>query len=251
MSATAARSLSGGCHCGRNSYIIDIPAEPDHTAQVLFNSDSLHVSPLAMPLAASIRIPLSWYRSSTHPFFADETHAMIRRVYESSSPAQQPAKRHFCGFCGTPLAFWTERPLSEADFIQLTLATLCDNDLGDLEELGLLPKSDDTSREADTAVSATDDPSTKTRIVRGVPWFDGLVEGSRLAKLQKTQGAHWSSDGSTRVEWEIVEWTEEDEDDEHDKTEGSGGVEAASSLGKRKLADRPASDSNLEGIGKA
>lgn len=186
-------------------------------------------------------MPLSWYRSSTHAFFADETHASIRRVYESSGPAQQPTKRHFCGFCGTPLAFWTERPRSEADFIQLTLATLSDNDLGDLEEMGLLPEPGEASPEAE--VDATGDgPSTETRIVRGVPWLDGLVKGSRLATLRQTQGTGRSADGSTRVEWEFVEWTEKDEDDSHDKAEGQGGVEVASSLGKRKLADRPASD---------
>ncbi|KAH7349490.1 hypothetical protein B0T11DRAFT_131576 [Plectosphaerella cucumerina] len=240
MSGTA-RSLRGGCHCGRNSYIIDIPASPDgNRPRVLFNSDSLHASPLATPLAASIRVPLSWYKSSTHAFFADETHASIRRVYESSSPAQQPTKRHFCGFCGTPLAFWTERPLSEADFIQLTLATLCDNDLGDLEEMGLLPEPGDATPDA-----ADDAPSTETRIVRGVPWLDGLVKGSRLATLRQTQGTGRSADGSTRIEWEFVEWTEKDEEDVHDK------AEVASSLGKRKLADHPASDATLESIRKS
>ena len=50
------------------------------------------------------------------------------------------AKRHFCGFCGTPLSYWSENPKSEAEFISLTLGSLVGDDLRDLDELGLLPE---------------------------------------------------------------------------------------------------------------
>lgn len=172
---------------------------------------------------------------------------MIRRVFESSDAGQGPTKRHFCGFCGTPLSFWTERPLSEADFIQLTLATLCDDDLGDLDDMGLLPRSpaeaspEGTEAETDHVVSVAQDvPQTWTRVVRGVPWLDDLVEGSRLAKVRRAQGAGQSADGSSRTEWEIIEWTEED--DERSRADASRKAdEMTSSLGKRKMADRSGS----------
>lgn len=245
------RSLRGGCHCGRNSYIIQVPQDANDTAQVLFNSDSLHVSPLAAPLAAFLRVPLSWYQSTTHAFFPDETHAMIRRVFEAPTRADRPSKRHFCGFCGTPLSFWTERPRSEADFIQLTLATLCDDNLRDLEDLGLLPSSEDATPE-DTEAEMEVAPATKQGAVtasasrgreyRGVPWFDSLVEGSRLGRMHRRQGFNQSQDGSTRVEWEIMEWTEGDEEEE--PSASSDDVDMLSNPGKRKRAERADSDAN-------
>lgn len=36
------RPLRGGCHCGRNRYIIDVPENETELAQVIFNTDSLH-----------------------------------------------------------------------------------------------------------------------------------------------------------------------------------------------------------------
>ena len=85
--------------------------------------------PLATPLAAFLRVPLSWYHSSTQSFFDDESHAMIRRVY--THPSQQHAKRHFCGFCGTPLSYWSERPAGEAEYMNVTLGSLLSEDLRD------------------------------------------------------------------------------------------------------------------------
>ena len=36
------RPLRGGCQCGRNTYIIERPADASDLAQVLFNTESIH-----------------------------------------------------------------------------------------------------------------------------------------------------------------------------------------------------------------
>jgi hypothetical protein len=95
-------------------------------------------------------VPLTWYHTLTFPLHADETNSQIHRVYrpaaadETSSSQEEDASttmRHFCGFCGTPLSYWTESPRSEADFICLTLGSLVPEDLEGLEEWGVLPPS--------------------------------------------------------------------------------------------------------------
>ncbi|GJC90515.1 hypothetical protein ColLi_13353 [Colletotrichum liriopes] len=243
MSASSSleRALRGGCQCGRNSYIIDVPQGTTERAQVLFHTDSMHRVPLATPLAAMIRVPLSWYRSSTHAFFPDEKHSTIRRVFESSS--NHPSKRHFCGFCGTPLSYWTERPQTEADYIHLTLASLRGEDLRDLEDLGLIPEFEEA--EEQPAV-----PTTTTvvgRETRGVPWFESMIEGTRLGSLRHSQVVDHSKDGKIRVEWEIVEWT--DSDDINDVAPAAEDVDMATSLpGKRKMGDRDDADAAVDAM---
>ncbi|PHH82809.1 hypothetical protein CDD83_3173 [Cordyceps sp. RAO-2017] len=251
------RPLRGGCQCGRNRYIIAVPQDGVREAQVLFNTEPVHQIPLATPLAAYIRVPLSWYHSTTFAFFPDETHAMIRRVY--THPSQQHSKRHFCGFCGTPLSYWSEKPMSEAEYINLTLGSLLREDLRDLEDMGLIPDADEDeakeakgAREAEAEAEAkaeakaegaeeqrpaapTPTRSAALRASLGVPWFDGLVEGTRLGSLRRSQGVKRSRDGSVTVEWEIVEYT--------DGGSGPGSdvdmeTASAASSGKRKMQDR-------------
>lgn len=42
----------------------------------------------------------------------------------------------------------------------------------------------------------------------GIPWFEEMVEGSRLGRMMKTRrGVGVSDDQSTSFEWEISEWT--------------------------------------------
>ncbi|KYK60056.1 hypothetical protein DCS_01190 [Drechmeria coniospora] len=223
------RPLRGGCQCGRNRYIIAVPEDGIHDAQVLFNTEPVHQIPLATPLAAFIRVPLSWYHSTTFAFFPDETHSMIRRVY--THPSQQHSKRHFCGFCGTPLSYWSEDPVSEAEYINLTLGSLLREDLRDLEDMGLIP---DESEAEDASEAAEAAPATRGTALResfGVPWFDGMVEGTRLGKLRRSQGVKQSQDGHVMVSWEVVEYTEGDDGSDLD-------MEVAStSSGKRKLGD--------------
>lgn len=209
----------------------------------------------ASPLAAFLRVPLEWYRSATFAFFPDETNAMIHRVY--TSPREQHAMRHFCGFCGTPLSYWSEQPRTEADFIQLTLGSLESEDLGDLEDLGLLPGSDDEADRSrgpatpsDTTGMAALDASTSIQdndrrevVLRpgretlgGLPWFDTLVEGSRLGRLRHRKGSGRSRDGTVRVEWEVVEYTEDDSGDDTPR------------FGKRKFDEREDNKEAMQGV---
>jgi hypothetical protein len=184
----------------------------------------------ASPLSAWLRVPLSWYQSTTHALFDDETHSSIRRVY--TSPQEQSAKHHFCGFCGTPLSFWTEAPATEADYISLTLGSLASADLRDLEELDILPKEAWEDAESERSAIEAVGPNVTTHA--GLPWFDAMTEGSRLGKVKNSRGRGVSDDGSVQVEWEIVEWTD-------------GGDETPIAA-KRKLEDMIDSESVMEGL---
>jgi hypothetical protein len=172
-------------------------------------------------------VPLAWYHSTTQAFFPDETHSSIRRVY--THPSQQHSKRQFCGFCGTPLSYWSENPFSEADFINLTLGSLLREDIRDLEDLGLIKEQEDDAAHSVTSTEAS--KGTALRHSFGVPWFDGLVEGTRLGNLRRSQGIQRSRDGQVQVEWEIVEYA----DGDHDEMDVTTGMTAP---GKRKLQDR-------------
>jgi len=227
------RPLTGGCSCGRNRYTIQLPltntADPQ-VCRVFFDSSQSHrKSQASSPLSAWLRVPLTWYSSTTYAYFDDETHNSIRKVYETTAEngngegeGEGGTKRGFCGFCGTMLSFWTESPPSHADYISLTLGTLSSSDLRDLEELGLLPPEavSDAESDREKLEKAIDDKEAK----EGVPWFESLVEGSRLSRMRKSRGAQKT--GRWNVEWEVVEWTDD-------------GVEVtpAAPGGKRKLEE--------------
>ncbi|KAK3375433.1 hypothetical protein B0H63DRAFT_496597 [Podospora didyma] len=258
------RPLRGSCNCGRNRYIIQFPKDAAHAAQVLFNSNPSHRISQASPLASFLRVPLQWVHSTTLPFFPDETSSMIHKAY--ISPYEQHTMRHFCGFCGTPLSYWSEEPRSEADFIQLTLGSLLPQDLADLGELGFLPGLDDTGDEIVTDSNTphghlanrtsrivptpkdqdiamreaqsdnnivTTTSFTGRETVGALPWLDTLTAGSRLGTLRTVKGYGGNHNGTVRVEWEIVEWSADDDD--------------ASRTGKRKLDDREGT-SAMEGV---
>lgn len=44
-----------------------------------------------------------------------------------------------------------------------------------------------------------------------LPWFETLVQGSRLANVQRSWGERTARNGRYRVEWEIVEWNAADD----------------------------------------
>lgn len=181
----------------------------------------------ATPLSAFLRVPLSWYHSQTFPFFPDESRANIRRVY--SHPSEQSAMRQFCGFCGTPLTYWSEDPRSEADYIHLTLGSLLTEDLHDLEELGLI--SDEAEQDPmDIVPTRTSNQGSQLigRDITGIPWFETMILGSRLGNMHTTRTVQQSRDGKVRVEYEVTEWTEDDASENEEETPGS------SATGKRK-----------------
>ncbi|PMD36956.1 hypothetical protein L207DRAFT_410532, partial [Hyaloscypha variabilis F] len=196
--------LQGGCSCGRNRYIIQIPSDATEKPQVFFDSSHSHRRSQATPLSAWLRVPLSWYQSSTIAFFDDETNVSIRRAY--TSPHEQSSKRHFCGFCGTPLSYWSESPPSEAEYISLTLGSLSGHDLRDLEDLGILPQEavEDAALDNEKIEARGGNDANE-----GLPWFESLVKGSQLGNMRRSWGSRESGNGRFKVEWEIVEWTEE------------------------------------------
>ena len=78
----------------------------------------------------------------------------------------------------------------------------------------------------------------------GVPWFENMVSGSRLASMQRTAGTKRGSTWS--VEWEIVEWTEEDTAGMSLRQDGED-ANADKGAGKRKLDDPTESDTIKKG----
>jgi len=113
-------------------------------------------------------------------------------------------------------------------------------DLADLEELGLLPESDDdkvvvhgSPKDPDTKMLSGNEEGQESAVVPRngretvgrLPWLDALTDGSRLGTLRTAKGSHSDRSGTIRVEWEVMEWTE----DSPPETPKSG---------KRKLGDR-------------
>ncbi|EKV09254.1 Glutathione-dependent formaldehyde-activating enzyme/centromere protein V [Penicillium digitatum] len=229
--------LRGSCSCGRNEYQIHIPDDVTTHAEVYFDSSRDNRRFHGTPLSAWLRVPLGWYQSHTRSFFPDESHSSIRRIH---SPRHAPqTQRVFCGYCGTPLTFWTEEPLEESNFLSVTIGSLLVDDQRALDDLGLLPRDFDeetppagifTSSEiapaSETASSSAIAPLSKdfadiSRSLQhgrtgGIPWFEEMVEGSRLGRLMRAQrGMGRSVEQSTSVQWEFSEW--------HDDGTGTGG----------------------------
>lgn len=159
----------------------------------------------------SLRVPIANLQTTTHAFFPDETHNTIRRVFV---PHFAPhTKRHFCGFCGTQLTNWTEDPPEEAEWVRVNLGSLKSESMDKLEDSGILGGVDEDedgkpSSGADGAELSTTGP--QGREVQGNPWFEEIIEGSELGKIRKRRGGKSSADGSTRVEWEVMEFNGEE-----------------------------------------
>ncbi|KAI0202752.1 hypothetical protein F4808DRAFT_419773 [Astrocystis sublimbata] len=239
MATLAAANLRGSCRCGRNQYAIQIPSASD-MAQVIFDSDENHRLSSASPLSAFIRVPLLWFHSEVFPFFPDETRATIRRLY--AHPHEHHTQRSFCGYCGTPLSFWSEQPPSEADYIKLTLGSLLTEDLNSLQELGLIPNEiEEDEMEVEMENVPTVAPTAGRELVgrdfTSIPWFDTLISGSKLGKMHTQKSVHRGRNETTCVEFEITEWTSDD-----DNEGGQGEIYTPESsytttTGKRKRVD--------------
>lgn len=128
------------------------------------------------------------------------------------------------------------------------MGSLRREDLGDLEDLGLIPESPveaptfeipaiagrqaagstDTSSSPVTAAPTALHTSGTHRETSSIPWFDSIIEGSSLGgRLKTTRGTRQSADGTTKIEYEITEFND-------DGTEIS---EFPGNNGKRKLGD--------------
>lgn len=145
------------------------------------------------------------------------------------------------------------------------MGSLCREDLGDLEEMGLVPGSpvseSDTfelpsgrRRGPDQATDEVNPAPVTTSTTRqpvgretlSIPWIDSIVEGSSLGgRLKKTKGTRQSADGTARIEWEIVEYNDDQDDDNADDGEAGS---SSSNNGKRKRGDRDDVDDRMEGV---
>ena len=147
---------------------------------------------------------------------------------------------------------WGHATRQEENFINITLGSLRNDDLERLEELGLLQPEEPTVRnvtkiqphlqsEEEPERDVTDTPTEPSRPLpralfkptqgaehRGASWFEELVEDSLLGRIKRQKGRHTSTDGSTRVEWEVVEWAANSEDTSEASAPGTG---------KRKLGE--------------
>jgi hypothetical protein len=131
-------------------------------------------------------------------------------------------RHQFCGYCGTQLSQLDDSSRQEDGFISLTLGSLIDEDLDRLGDLGLLDENEtevlhiqnakgteSSSRQIVSGVKSTDGI-----VNRGAPWFEDLIEDSQLGRLRRQKGGHTSADGSVKVEWEVVEWSSADQQEE-------------------------------------
>ena len=148
-----------------------------------------------------------------YAFFPDETHSAIRRVF---TPLSAPhTKRYFCGFCGTQLTFWTEETREEAEWVCVSIGSLKSESLERLQEAGLLAGTEENEK---TETSDGNDRKKETikrkhdRELIGTPWFEEMIQGSELGKMKRRRGGQNSSGVSSKVEWEIVEFTDDDEE---------------------------------------
>ncbi|KAF4626004.1 hypothetical protein G7Y89_g12158 [Cudoniella acicularis] len=132
---------------------------------------------------------------------------------------------------------WSEESPDDADYISLTLGSLAGSDLRDLEDLGLLPQkafedAENNKEKVENVVPYADSNNLSGEANEGLPWFETMVEGSRLGKMKKSRGATHSGNGRYKIEWEIVEWTDESENE-------------VTSPGKRKLGEVIEDDSRM------
>lgn len=106
--------------------------------------------------------------------------------------------------------------------MDITLGSLLDESLRELETLGVLadsdedevgtPADDDDLERADVPMSS-DTETLQIRNLqapqpmrnRGMPFFESMVENSRLGRIKRQKGGHTSRDGRRTVEWEVVE----------------------------------------------
>ena len=170
-------------------------------------------------LALSLRIPLAEIQSTTFAFYPDETHSSIRRVF--IPPKSPETKRHFCGFCGTHLTSWSEIDEEEADWICVSLASLKNESLERLDDAGFLSTREDIETNVlsvDRDLEQSLAHSNQKAEVKGAPWFEDMIKGSQLGRIRRRTGEHTSSDGKSRIEWEIIEV----EDDDGSSIQGTG-----------------------------
>ena len=101
-----------------------------------------------------------------------------------------------------------------------------------LSDSGALPtvRTEDSSIKEDSKLSevSRQEPRQVGTERLGEPWFEEMIEGSELGRLRRRRGGQSSTDGMTKVQWEVLEF---DGEDDGGNSEGSMGT------GKRKIDD--------------
>jgi len=142
--------------------------------------------------------------------------------------------------------------------MDVTLGSLWGESLGVLEGLGWLDDAESSSSSSSSGGGGseeeeeeeTEGSAARRRAVlrqsaarsmsnRGVPFFEEMLEDSRLGKIKRRSGAHVGADGST-VEWHVVELDGEEGVDAlmNDRVEAGGGSAESGNGNKRvKLSD--------------
>lgn len=243
METDQSSHLTGSCSCGRNRYTIQLPAQSRALRAEIpyiyfdnsiasreycfrrwfetFYKQATHAVPgisHATLLTAYISTSLASYNSTTHAYYPDESHTSIRRAY--TDPAG--ALRHFCGYCGSQLSRWDEQDLSRGESISVSVGTLEDESLDDLLDIvGIGLEDTNANNKHEEQAQDEEEPEdvvmyspkeergrapavlSSTSRDKGVPWFEELVEDSRLGRLRRQRGGYQKA--NSNVEWEVIE----------------------------------------------
>ena len=149
--------------------------------------------------------------------------------------------------------------------MNLTLGSLLSESLDLLEALNILPDTSSEDEEGQTkgsevneeehiptnqkdegGVDATPEPSRErpgavsTQTLhsmqnRGMPYFEEMVENSRLGRIKRQRGGQTSQDGRMVVQWEVVEIGGDDERTPMETEPDAGGGEASNK--RQRLGD--------------
>ena len=99
---------------------------------------------------------------------------------------------------------------------------------GGAERVKKLASTEDSPSETATPARGHD------REIKGIPWFEEVIEGSELGRIKRRRGGESSADGKTVIEWEVTEM---------DGAEGDGGGTGAP---KRKLESLNGEDVDMK-----
>lgn len=84
-----------------------------------------------------------------------------------------------------------------------------------MEDAGLLAGAEENEKVETSDGNDGEKGTMKRKLNRestGTPWFEEMIQGSELGKMKRRRGGQSSLDGRSKVEWEIVEFTADDEE---------------------------------------
>lgn len=120
--------------------------------------------------------------------------------------------------------------------MDVTLGSLWSESVDLLEGLGWLENesSEEEEGEERSDVRVAPRPTSGTMSGRGIPYFEEMVEDSRLGKIKRRRGGRVNADGS-EVEWEITEIEGEEGDTVMREVVEGGSAAAEGGNGNKRL----------------